>query len=369
MKTTLDLYTDYLLSSFGATTATGLSSLLDEAISHDDVTRFVHNLQADSQALWQQVKPVVRQAERAAGALTGCLIVDDSIIEKAYTDENGLISFHRRATPYDHSKDRYVKGINLVSLVLQIETLNLPVAYELVVKTLRCELKQRKVCWRSERTKNEMFRDMFTICLRNQLAFTYVLCDSWYTNAENIKHILSANKHLIGAVKSNLEVAVSLPDKKAGKFVKVSELPLELGLQQVYIRQLTQPVLLCKDIFINEVGSPSDGKQAVQYLLATDLSLTFQQIITTYQRRWGVEEYRAANRHKSVKQNASAAKVPLKTITTQANHLFASLCAYIKLEKLKLAQGMNHFALKTKLYLKATQAAFKELQQLKLNLA
>jgi hypothetical protein len=54
MKTTLDLYTDYLLSSFGATTATGLSSLLDEAISHDDVTRFVHHLQGGSQALWQQ---------------------------------------------------------------------------------------------------------------------------------------------------------------------------------------------------------------------------------------------------------------------------------------------------------------------------
>ena len=30
---------------------------------------------------------------------------------------------------------------------------------------------------------------------------------------------------------------------------------------------------------------------------------------------------------------------------------------------------MNHFALKAKLYLKATRAAFKELQQLKLNLA
>jgi hypothetical protein len=307
---------------------------------------------------------VVRQAERVAGGSAGCLIVDDTIMEKAYTDENGLISFH-----YDHShrgsgKDRYVKGMNLVSMVLQVGGVNLPVAYELVIKTLRCELKDRKVCWRSERTKNEMFRDLFTICLRNQVAFTYVLCDSWYTNAENIKHILSANKQLIGTAKSNLEVAVSLEDKKAGKFVKISELSLELGLQQVYIRQLEQPVSLCKDIFINE-----DGRQALQYLLATDLSLTFQQVITTYQRRWGVEEYRAANRHKSVKQNASATKAPLKTIATQANHLFASLCAYIKLERLKLAQGMNHFALKTKLYLKATQAAFKELQQLKLNLA
>ena len=204
-----------------------------------------------------------------------------------------------------------------------------------------------------------MFRDMFTACMGNQLQFSYVLCDSWYTNAENLNHILAAGKHLIGAVKSNLEVALSLQDKKAGKFVKISELAIELGLKQGYIRQLNQPVSLCKDLFINE-----DNSQAVQYLLATDLSLTFQQITTTYQKRWGVEEY-----HKSVKQNASAAKAPLKTINTQAHHLFASLCAYVKLEQLKITQHMNHFALKAKLYLKATQAAFKELQQLKLNLA
>ncbi|MGV3588947.1 MAG: transposase [Adhaeribacter sp.] len=116
---------------------------------------------------------------------------------------------------------------------------------------------------------------------------------------------------------------------------------------------------LCKDLFINEAGST-----AVQYLLCSDLTLSFQQIITTYQKRWGVEEY-----HKSLKQNTSVAKAPVKTINTQANHLFASICAFVKLEHLKLVEKTNHFALKTKLYIKATQAAFKELTQLKLKLA
>jgi hypothetical protein len=36
-----DLYTDYLLTSFGYTTATGLSRLLDGDVSHDQVTRFL----------------------------------------------------------------------------------------------------------------------------------------------------------------------------------------------------------------------------------------------------------------------------------------------------------------------------------------
>lgn len=355
MKTDMDLYTDYLLSSFGPTTATGLSKMLDKAVSHDDVTRFVSHLESGSKALWKQVKPFVRAAEKALDKQeAGLLVIDDSIIEKAYTDENGLVTVH-----YDHSKERYAKGINLVSALLVLGTVVLPVAYELVVKTLRCAIKDKKEVWRSERTKNEMLRDMVSACVSNSLRFTYVLCDSWYTNAENIKHVLGLKKQLIGAVKSNLEVALSLQDKKAGKFIKLNELPLELGLQQVYIRQLEVPVSLCKDVFINE-----DGSQGIQYLLSTDLTLTFQQITTAYQKRWGVEEY-----HKSLKQNAAVAKAPVKTIITQANHLFASICAFIKLERLKISSNLNHFALKAKLYIKATQAAFQELYQLKLKLA
>jgi hypothetical protein len=41
--------------------------------------------------------------------------------------------------------------------------------------------------------------------------------------------------------------------------------------------------------------------------------------------------------------------------------LFASLCAYVKLERLKLKQGINQFALKSKIYLAALKAAYKEL--------
>jgi hypothetical protein len=36
-----DLYTDYLITTFSYTTATGLSGLVDNAINHDPVTRFL----------------------------------------------------------------------------------------------------------------------------------------------------------------------------------------------------------------------------------------------------------------------------------------------------------------------------------------
>ena len=56
-----DLYSDYLLSSFSATTATGMSALMDKAISHDQVSRMLNRrrlepagLVADGQALCPQ---------------------------------------------------------------------------------------------------------------------------------------------------------------------------------------------------------------------------------------------------------------------------------------------------------------------------
>jgi hypothetical protein len=50
---------------------------------------------------------------------------------------------------------------------------------------------------------------------------------------------------------------------------------------------------------------------------------------------------------------------------TQSNHISASMIAFCKLEILKFKEGLNHFALKPKLYIKAIQAAFVELQKLK----
>lgn len=101
----LDIYTDYLLSSFGATTATGLSSVLPQ-ISHDAITRFLNQPVLGNRELWKLVKAQVRSIERADAVLA----IDDTVQEKCYTDQSELIAWH-----YDHNLGRAVKGLNLVS--------------------------------------------------------------------------------------------------------------------------------------------------------------------------------------------------------------------------------------------------------------
>lgn len=56
---------------------------------------------------------------------------------------------------------------------------------------------------------------------------------------------------------------------------------------------------------------------------------------------------------------------PTRRAATQTNHLFCSLLAFVKLERLKLTTSRNYFALKAKLYMKALRSAFAGLQQLK----
>jgi hypothetical protein len=348
----LELYTDYLISAFSYTTATGLSAMTGGVVSHDKITRFLAENELDSPKLWRLVKPLVRELEDEA---SGVLIIDDTIEEKPYTDESELVCWH-----YDHSKRRSVKGANLLSTLYRVGDISIPVAFELVKKT-EWVFNEKKEKWqrKSPRTKNELYRQMLKACQKNQIEFRYVLNDVWYASSENMRYIKeNLKKEFVMPIKANRKVALSLEGKERGEYEQVGSLGLEPGtVLKVYVEQVKFPLVLVKQVFKNE----EDGSEGVLYLVSSDLTLDYDGLTTIYKRRWKVEEY-----HKSLKSNASLAKSPTKTIRTQSNHVFASIYAFVKLERLKVATSMNHFALRSRMYLKAVQAAFAELQSLRL---
>jgi DDE superfamily endonuclease len=347
-KELLDLYSDYLLSSFGATTATGMSRLLGGAVSHDQVTRFLAEKVKTSSDLWRVVKPLVRQIESEEGVL----IFDDSIEEKPYTDENEIICWH-----YDHTQGRNVKGINFLTALYHSQEVSLPVAFHLVAKREEyLDQKSGKMKRRSPTTKNDHYRQMLEVCVHNEISFRYVLNDSWYAAADNMMFIHhELKRHFIMALKSNRKVALSTQDKSQGRYLTVSTLDLpEETVREVYLESVDFPLLLTKQIFTN-----GDGSTGILYLVTSDLTLDAARLTTIYQTRWKVEEY-----HRSLKQNASLDKSPTRTVTTQTNHFFAALCTFVKLEWLRTQTNLNHYALKSKIYLSALLAAFQALQTL-----
>jgi len=339
----IDLYSDYLLCSSRQTTATGLSKLTVGLVSHDRITRLLSGETMDSKTLWLKVKKMVRKHENEEG----CLIFDDTIIEKQYMDENDIVCWH-----WDHQDGRNVKGINLLTAfytaVNEGSAIRIPLGYEIIAKTERYfDEKEGKEKRRSLKTKNELMQEMINAQITNRVKFRYILADSWFSSNENMKFINKRKKVFIFELKENRLVADSEQDKKEGRFERLDQKTLGKKPTMVWLKDLSIPVMLYKQVFINK-----DGSDGIRYLVTNDSAITKEQFETLYKRRWGVEEY-----HKSLKQNASIGSSPAHTERTQSNHIFSAIYAYIKLEKIKLERKINHFALKLLIYTESLKTA------------
>ena len=346
----LDIYTDYLISQNHYATATGLAALFDGEISHDQVSRHLRSGEFGSRDLWRYIKPEVRRHEQKSN---GVLLLDDTISEKTYTDENAVNCWH-----FSHAKGRHVKGINVVSCLVRYDDVALPIGYETVKKdVVYSDIKTRKKKRKSLISKNDMFRSLIQQAVNNHVLFDYVLADNWFGSKANMTFIhRDLKKHFIIGIKSNRCVALSKREADSGQYQQVNTLVWNDGdSNTVYLKDVGFPAQLIKKVFTNE-----DGSTGILYLVTNDLSIDADRIYEVYQKRWRIEEF-----HKSIKQNASLSKSPTKTIQTQCNHLFASMIAFCKLELLKVKTAMNHFAIKQKLLIKANQIMFHELQLMK----
>jgi len=348
-KEHLELYTDYLLSTFGYATATGLSRMVAGQVAHDQITRFLSAEEFTSKDLWSLVKPTVREVEQEEAVL----IFDDTIQEKPYTDENEVMCWH-----YDHTQGRAVQGFNLLNCLYHVNDITIPVDFELIRKPIEyCELKTRKRKRASLFTKNELMRNMLFVCVQNKLKFRFVLFDTWFSSKENMCYIKKdLVKDFICALKSNRLAAVSAEDYQANRFTAIENLPWQEETEFIgWLKDVPFPVSLVRQVFTNK-----DGSTGILYLACSDTTLKRGHILATYQKRWPVEVF-----HKSLKQNAALGKAPVRRVVTQNNHVFAVLYAVFKLECLSIKRHLNHFALRAQLYLKAIRVAFDELQTIK----
>lgn len=349
----LDIYTDYLISSFSYTTATGLSKALDGSISHDVFTRFLSADDYGSKDLWNLVKPQIRQIQNDEGIL----IVDDTIEEKRYTDPNEIITSH-----FDHTFGRYVTGVNIISLLYTCSKgardITLPVAFQTIHKTDKyIDKKTHKEKLKSVKTKNEYVREMLSVVVvDNKIPTRWIVGDTYFSSSETLEHIhYQLHDHFVMPVKSNRLVSLIKPKK--GIKTSYQQIDQVVTIEQeptrIYLKDCSVPVSCIKQVFTNE-----DGSTGILYLITNDLTIDRQTIMDVYQKRWHIEEY-----HKSIKSNTGLNKSPTKTVRTQSNHFFASIYAYCKLELLKLKTKLNHFALKSKLYLTAIQASMQHLHE------
>ncbi len=292
---------------------------------------------------------MVREMERDDGVL----IFDDTIVEKPHTDENEVITWH-----FDHTRNRSVKGINLLNCVYHADGVSVPVAYEIIHKPIEfTDEDSGRTKRRSEVSKNELMRRirMLRVCENNGLRYRYVLADSWFSSKENMDFIhRNLKRHFAIALKSNRTATSSYESKLKGGFERIDKLDLPEGEPvRGWLRGLDFPVLLYRQVFRN-----GDGSAGTLYPASSELDADGEAICAIYQKRWKVETL-----HKTLKSDAALARTPIRTV--RSNHCFMSIYLACRPKWLGVRHRMNHFALRTQIYLKAVRYAFDELQLLK----
>ena len=215
------------------------------------------------------------------------------------------------------------------------QVLRIPIAFDIIRKPeFSCDIESKKVKRKSHVTKNELMRIQIAQAIRNNVLFSYVLADSWFSSKENMKFIDEKAKFFIFDLKTNRLAIIG--DRNKGNWQNINNLELQAWTPgKVWLKDFEFEILLIKQVFKNK-----DGTIGVRYLASNNLNLTSDDFTNIYQKRWSVEEY-----HKSFKQNTCMAKSPTRTVKTQCAHVFASIVFYIKLEKSKFSSKLNHFAI------------------------
>lgn len=149
--------------------------------------RFLRQGDFDSKMLWKYVKPAIRERENQ----NGVLILDDSIEDKPYTDENEVNCWH-----YSHAKGDVVKGINCLSCMVRYDDFSLPIVYEIIKKDIQyCDIKTRQLRRTATVNKNQHFRQLIQQACTNHVLFEWVLADNWFglkANMAFIHHVYAA---------------------------------------------------------------------------------------------------------------------------------------------------------------------------------
>ena len=222
-KCSLELYRNFLLASQSRFSATELARVSpDQSMRHDAVTNWLDSSRFNPPEIWNQAKPLVNPQD-------GYLIGDDSVLDKRYSQENGLVKLQYSGNEHD-----LIKGIDLVNLLWTNGQKFVPVDYRVYQPDL------------DGNDKNDHFQDMLKRALKRGFSPRYVLMDCWYGSVKNLKLIREHHWHFICNLKSNRKVSVV-----KGQYVSIQDLHLtKKQVRKVWLKEFGF-VLVCKTVAKN----------------------------------------------------------------------------------------------------------------------
>jgi hypothetical protein len=305
---TKEQYVEFLISTPVNYTCTHLADHLS-GISHDSITDFLQSQRLTAQSVWSSAKILIRDTEDSF------LIVDDSVQEKPYAKAIELVSSH-----YSGNKHGVIRGIDIVNLVHSSGDGNYyPIDFRIYAPDY------------AKDTKNDYFLAMLKEAFEvRKLGAKYVLFDSWYAGATNLKYVHRQGRIFYTTLKSNRLVSLSKEEGyihlqaiewtserlRTGIVVKLKEVPFHVRLFKL-------------------VATNGDIDWVITNDPAIDLSIDI--VRGRNDVRWDVECF-----HRELKQLTGIEKCQCQSARAQRNHIACCYHAWLalKVHALKLKKTL-----------------------------
>ncbi len=314
MKTTRQLYCQYLLSSQINYTCTNLAEHF-ENLDHNSIYRYLKTEKLTSRLLWEKVKETVVYSPH------GAIIFDDTVLDKSYSC---AIEGMRRQ--YSGNEHAVIKGIGLVNCIYYNPDLDRfwVLEYRLFDPD------------RDGKTKLDHVSDMLDQLRRRAVGFRFVLMDSWYATTALMTRLIKEQKLFYCPLKKNRLVDDSFGEKpyraietlewtenevQQGKIVKVKKFARTTRLKMFRVTVSTNRT----DYIVTNDVTQSDTDEAQK----------------VSGQRWKIEQF-----HREAKQITGIERCQCRLNRSQRNHIASALLVWLVFKELADKTAQTVYQLK-----------------------
>ena len=291
-KVTAVDYINFIIATPRDVTATEAGRVQPEstnAAAHDAFTRLLQRLEPDAETLWQEAKTQIDLGR-------GILVLDDSTLEKPYSERNALVYRH-----WSGKQKEVVNGINLITLLWTDGVRCVPVDYRVFDKD------------RDRKTKNDHFSEMVMTAFERGFNPTLICFDSWYASIENLKLVRSLGWHFLTRLKANRQINVSRSGLQA-----VADAGLCGGDgTMVWLKGFGQ-------VKVFRVRA-TDG--TAEYWATSLCEMTELKREIQAKRAWRIEMY-----HRALKQQCLIERAQCRRLRPVSNHIGLCIRAFVRIE-------------------------------------
>ena len=302
MKTTRQIYCQYLLSSQINYTCTNLADHVDN-LDHNSVYRYLKNEKLTPRLIWDKA------CETLLPTAEGYIIFDDTVADKSHSHE---IEGVRRQ--YSGNAGGVVKGIGIVTCVYYNA-----VADRFWVIDYRLFDPDR-----DGKTKLDHVSDMLDSIERRGIAFRTVLMDSWYATTALMTQLIKAERFFYCPIKRNRQV-----DETLGKepYRAVETLPWTSVEEQIGKSVKLKGFAGQTHLKLFRVAVSTNR---TEYLVTNEMTQSDSDAAQKESRhRWKIEQF-----HRETKQTTGLERCQCRLNRSQRNHIAAAMLVWLSVKEL-----------------------------------